>query len=341
VCALAVAPDGGSACTLSREEDAFRVWVKNTEHPVGKWICNFKVRTPSGYASLMSQGVSSSTFGQQLVAFSTDGTVLSVSYGPYVTLWDHSDATLLTSMSLFDMVADTSQASERIQTVNFLMGNDDAMLLTTANRIGVKSPFGGARSCYIGADEWSLDAKSLFGKGATVSAVVPLEDFEDQSGGSGGFFAVSISIGNGSKSVISIINRNKGELMTSAGTDTPIQWKVDGVVRSLYVEKNLASFIRLLAITKDCQMLSLSCGMEKGHAVMPNEVVRPNRYSRAQAPILKIETKSADAEQCPSFKKRKVSIVIPRGGERARNLSGFAFPSLGGKFTCSFVSGKA
>jgi hypothetical protein len=342
VCALDMAPDGASACTLSREEDAFRVWIKNTEHPVGKWICNFKVRTPSGYASLLSSGLNSSTFGQKLVAFSTDGTVLSVSYGPYVSLWDHSDATLLTSLSLLDKVAETSRASERVQTANFLPGNDDGVLLTTATRIGVKSPFGGARSCYVGADEWSLDVKSLFGNEATVSAVVPLADSEDESEGSERLFAVSIFLGNESKSVISILNRSKGKLVTSVGTDTPIQWKVDGVVRSLYVERSLGSFIRLLAITKDCQMLSLVCGSEKGHAMKSNANVSSNGYSRAQAPVLKIGTKQDDAVQRPPLnKKRKVSIVVSRvGAKSATNLSGLAFPSLGGKFTCVFVSGK-
>lgn len=341
ICALAVSPDGGAACTLSREEDAFRIWAKNTEPPVGLWKCNYKVRTPSGYASLLSRGVNSSLFGQQLVAFSTDGTALSVSYGPYVTLWDHSDATLLTSLSLNDKATATSRASEKIQTVNFLTGNDDAMLLTTASQIGVKSPFGGARSCYLGDDEWSLDFALLFGKGAIVSAVVSLADFKDPSGGSGGFFAVSISVGNGSKSIISIINRDKGKLATSVGSDAPIQWKVDGVVRSLYVEKSLSSFVRLLAITKDCQMLSLSCGSEKENAMMSNAEVRSMGHSR-QAPVLKIGTKSAGVGQqrTSSVKRRKVSIVIPRGGaERSsRNLSGFVFPALSGKFTCAFVA---
>ena len=336
VCALAVSPDGGVACTLSREEDAFRVWAKSTEVPVGKWKCHYKVRTPSGYASLLSRGVNSSSLGQQLVAFSTDGTVLSVSYGPYVTLWDHSDATLLTSLSLDDKAAVPSRASEEIQTINFLTGNDDAMLLTTASQIGVKSPFGGMRSCYLGDDEWSLDVASLFGKGAVVSAVVPLADFEDQGGGSGGFFAVSITIGNGSKSLISVMNRDNGKLMTSLGTDAPIQWKVDGVIRSLYVEKSLGSSVQLLAITKDCQMLSLRVG----HAIMSNAEILSTGNSRAQAPVLKIGTKSTDAEERPtSVKKRKVSIVIPRGGaESARNLSGFVFPALSGKFTCAFVA---
>lgn len=342
VCALDMAPDGASACTLSREEDAFRIWIKNTEHPVGKWICNFKVRTPAGYASLLSDGLNLSTFGQKLVAFSTDGTVLSVSYGPYVSLWDHSDATLLTSLSLKHKVAETSRTSERIQTANFFTGNDDGMLVTTATRIGVKSPLGGARSCYVGADEWSLDVKSLFGKEATVSAVVPLADSEDESEGSEGSFAVSISLGNESKSIISILSRSKGKLVTYLGTTTPIQWKVDGVVRSLYVEKRLGSSIRLLAITKDCQMLSLGFGSEKGHEMMSNAKVLSNGRSHAQAPLLKVGTTQDDAVQRPhAKKKRKVSIAASRvGAKRARNLSSLAFPSLGRKFTCAFVSAK-
>ncbi len=340
VCALAVSPDGGVACTLSREEDAFRVWAKNTEAPVGKWKCHYKVGTPSGYSSLLSRGANSSYLGQQLVAFAADGTVLSVSYGPYVTLWDHSDATLLTSLLLDDKAAVPSRASEKIQTVNFLTGNDDAILLTTASQIGVKSPFGGGRSCYLGDDEWSLDVASLYGEGAVVSAVVPLADFEDQGGGIGGFFAVSITIGNGSKSVISIVSRDKWKLMTSVGTDAPIQWKVDGVVRSLYVEKSLGSFVQLLAIMEDFQMLSLSCGSERGHEMTLNAKIQSTGNSRARAPVLKIGSESADAEMTPtSVKKRRVSIVIPRGGaEGAGNLFDFVFPALSGTFTCAFVA---
>lgn len=327
VCALAVSPNGNVACTLSWEEDAFRIWIKNTESPVGLWKCHYKVKTPAGFASLMSRGIDSSSFGRQLVAFSTDGTVLSVSYGPYVTLWDHSDATLLTSLSLNNKAVGPSRANENIETVYFLTGNDDAMILTTSSQTGIKSPFGGAKSCYLGEDEWYLDVASLFGEGAAISAVLPLADNEDQNRGGGGLIAVSIATGNGSKSIISIINREKGALMTFVGVD--MQWHIRGEVQSLYLEKHIGTCVQLLAITKDGQMLSLSSGIDDGHA-LSNDIWL-TRNSPALAPILKIGNKAVDMER-RSVIKRKVSISISQGGIKSEtNHSNYVFPVLSGK----------
>merc|ERR1712032_1362915 len=164
------------ACTLSREEDAFRIWAKNKEPlPAGVagatslWRCLYKVNTPSGYANL-SRGVSLH-LGQQLLAFSFDGTVLCVSYGPYVTLWDHSNATLLASLTVGNDGA--IHHTEDIQSVNFLSKRDDTILVATAGQICVKSPFGGAKSRYLGEDEWSFHVGSS-SKGGVVSAIVPL-----------------------------------------------------------------------------------------------------------------------------------------------------------------------
>ena len=91
--ALAVAPNGHVACTLSQHEDAFRVWEKSFDATSNTvyWKCLYKVKTPSGYSNQLAK---SSVDGQQLVTFSSDGTVLSVTYGSYVTLWDHASATL-------------------------------------------------------------------------------------------------------------------------------------------------------------------------------------------------------------------------------------------------------
>lgn len=336
VCALAVAPDGNVACTLSQEEDTYRIWVKSTDPLVGLWKCHYKVKSPSGFANLMSRGVNMPSSNQQLVAFSADGTVLSVSYGPYVTLWDHSDATLLTTLSLNNTTVYPSRVIEKILSVNFLPGNDDLMLLTTASQIGIKSPFGGAKSCYLGDDEWTLDVASAFGEGSTVSAVLPLVGkYAD------GLLAVSISSDNRTKSTVSIINREKGTLMNCTGTDTPMQWRVDGEVQSLYLERSLStSYVQLLAITKDGQLYSLSCRIESGHTVS-NRIVPPSRNSQAQAPILKVGNKSpSNEERLFVFKKRKVSIGTSQGGaaDRVNNLSSFVFPTLSRKFTCAFVA---
>ena len=357
VCALAVAPNGSIACTLSQEEDAFRIWAKKTGDappPAGGsggsrpsiWKCLYVVKTPSGFSNQLAQSnLNSSSIGRQLVAFSSDGTVLSVSYGPSVTLWDHTNVTLLTSVSSVDNDA-LPGSSENIETVNFLTGNDDAMLLTTAHHIRIASPFGGVKS-YLGDDEWSFDADSyvneaiVSGNGAFVSSVVPILESGERSGGTGAHFAVSVTLKDRLKSIISIVNRDRGEVAMLLGADSPIRWSVDGEVQSLYVDRNLGSVIQLLAVTKDCRMLYFSCGSDdhlkrKAMDVSHNAEVRSNRN---QAPVLKLGSKVVDADKF-TVKKRKISIgVSSRGFSSNRNNSGFEFPALSGKFTCAFIRG--
>ncbi len=80
------------------------------------WKCLYQVRTPEGYANLLSR---TRVTHQRPLVFSPDGTVLAVSYGQYVTLWDHTDATLLTSVALDN----GSQESEGVvQSADFLTG---------------------------------------------------------------------------------------------------------------------------------------------------------------------------------------------------------------------------
>jgi hypothetical protein len=350
VCALSMAPNGNVACTLSQEEDAFRIWAKKTDDTPSSaggagvrstvWKCLYVVKTPSGFANQLAQSVNSSSVGQQLVAFSSDGSVLSVAYGPYVTLWDHSNVTLLTSISTMDNAA-VSGLSENIESVNFLTGNDDAMLLTTAHQIKIESPFGGVNS-YLGDDEWLFNAAFfgneaiLLGKDASISTVVPLLESGESNRGTGGF-AVSMTLQDSSKSIISIVNREKGGVAMLAGTNTPIRWLVDGEVQSLCVERNIGSAIQLLAVMKDCRMLSLRCGLEE-HNMKKGHTAVEVRSNIAHAPVLKIGHK-VDDDQKSSVKKRKVSIgMSPRGLSSKRSFSGFEFPSLSGKFTIAFIA---
>eukprot|EP00585_Thalassiosira_rotula_P001211 CAMPEP_0196161758 /NCGR_PEP_ID=MMETSP0910-20130528/47493_1 /TAXON_ID=49265 /ORGANISM="Thalassiosira rotula, Strain GSO102" /LENGTH=1123 /DNA_ID=CAMNT_0041426703 /DNA_START=163 /DNA_END=3534 /DNA_ORIENTATION=- len=350
VCALAVSPDGSAACTLSREEDTFRMWVKSANVGGGAstsagstlWKCLYKVKTPSGYANLLSRsGASSSVSGGRPVAFSSDGTVLSVSYGPYVTLWDYSNATLLTSVTL-----DGDNGNEHesgIRSVDFLTKSDDAMLLTTAGRVGVKSPFGGVRSRYLGDDEWSFDVRA-FGEGAVVSAVVPLYDFEGASGG-GGYFAVSITCA--SRSVVSIIGREEGGVVCVKDADgCSFRWPIDGEVQSLCVDECSGSSVRLLAITRDWRMLSLSIGSKNGPAARKRiQAVseRENVLAQPRAPVLKSgAATTTDGEVVAlqsSMKRRKVSIGNPGKLTGEDVISGFEFPNaLSGKFTSAFIA---
>ena len=347
VCALALAPQGNVACTLSKEEDAFRVWGKSTTTTAPgvattMWKCLYRVKTPSGYSNLLSNGLNTSSSplpGQtKLVAFSSDGTVLSVSYGPCVTLWDHSNAALLTSLNLDDA---NENGSEDIQSVDFLTKDDDAMLLTSKGRIGVKSPFGGMpRPCYLGEDEWTRKSTSFVGDEgndtAIITSVIPLRSIGQKDGEANkdGTFAISTVCDGGLESVVSIVDRD-GE-GTSGGA--MMQWKVSGEVQCLCVERCQGSSIRLLAMTKDCQILSLSHASAEGKEKKGRRVaLNSNAALSRTAPVLKVGT-DATYEQT-STKKRKVSIA----GTSVRTKeedgdAGFNFPALSGRFTAAFIA---
>eukprot|EP00986_Skeletonema_menzelii_P016899 scaffold16368_cov155-Skeletonema_menzelii.AAC.2 len=326
VCALAISPDGETACTLSRQEDAFRIWSKNTTYsPSGvasfMWKCLYKVKTPAGFANLLSQNNYSSP-GQNLVCYSSDGSVLSVCYGTHVTLWDHSSATLLNSLS----------SDQGIRHLHFLTKNDDFLLMTSESQVVIKSPFGGAgQSCYLGNDEWSVDM-SAFGRDAKISSVIP---FGDSGLGAKGFFAVSVALDNGEETVVMVVDRSERGVACMKDTDNLMYWRIKGGVSSLCVNECIGSGVELLAITDDCRMLSLTVGIRKAESVL-NSKRQSTSISRTQAPVLQV---GPEVDSQP-IKKRKLS-TMPRGTGKAQQFeTGFEFPSLSGKFITSFLSRK-
>jgi WD40 repeat protein len=135
ISAVAMSKDGQSACTVSNDENAFRIWKQVIEtdeddnqrrRPV--WICQYKVSTPSGFATLPtpSQGVD----------FSSDGSTLCITYGHFMTLWDHHDTTLLNTLQHF-----TNEPIAQMQFVKTGMIHDSVM---SRSKHGVKlqSPYG-------------------------------------------------------------------------------------------------------------------------------------------------------------------------------------------------------
>lgn len=336
VCALAISPNGETACTLSRQEDAFRIWAKNTTYsPTGvasvMWKCLYKVKTPSGFANLLSHNQRSSP-GQNLVAFSSDGSVLSVCYGTHITLWDHANATLLNSMSSVEGGAIPTGMNTNIQHLHFLTKDDDFLLLASESQVAIKSPFGGAgQSCYLGNDEWSVDMSS-FGRDAKVSSVIPLGG---SVLGAKGFFAVSVSLDNGAETVVMVVNRSECGIACMEDTDRLMYWRIKGGVSSLCVNESIGSAVELIAITEDCRMLSLNVGIHKEKSVLSLKG-QSTSITRTQAPVLQV---GSEVDSQP-MKRRKIS-TIPRGAGKAQQFAiGFEFPSLSGKFTTSFLSHK-
>ncbi|KAL9191189.1 hypothetical protein ACHAXT_000895 [Thalassiosira profunda] len=330
VCALAVAPGGDVACTLSREEGAFRVWAK---HPPASaaggagatpWKCRYRVQTPAGYANLLSnQSAANSFLARQLVSFSSDGSVLAVTYGPRVTLWDHSGAALLTSLT-----QDAANAGDEddVTAVHFLTKDDDVVLLSTERRLDVQSPCGKAN--YLGTDAWGLDAASL-GNGARISAVAPLRELRSTRAGARGCFAAAFAMDGGSRSEVVVVRKDEGSVLCAEGTDVPLRWTIDGAIQCLCA--GAGPNLQLLAVTADGRMLSLRGGAEtkarKGGAASED--------GRARAPVLRVGSVMAEARS--AVKRRKVTLV-GAAADRAAGASGFDFPRLSGRFTSAFVA---
>ena len=323
ICGLDLAPSGNIACTLSQEENAFRVWTKNDTSTEVLWKCLYKVKTPSGLSNLLASKLPSSY--ERLVSFSSDSSVLSVCYGTVVTLWDHSNATLLTSL-----IADASRSKEDIRQAHFMNKTDDTLLLLTKSQVRTISPFGGgSKKCYLGNDEWTFNAKDLGDTEGTFSAAVPLPGFGG-SKGAGGFFVTSVASSNGKRSVISVVNREDGNLLRLDKAD--VQWEIKGEVQSLSMVSSSGLAVQLLVITKDCNLMSLSIQSEEPGSTARAPSMKKKVESQSSAPMLKFITD----EQEPSIKRRKISFGLITRSDKSE--IGLDFPALTGKFTKAFIA---
>jgi hypothetical protein len=145
VSSACVSGDGMYACTVSNDEKAFRLWSSDTSLALDRqektsWKCNYRIAAPSGY--------SNSSVAKNGVAYSSDASILAIAYGSAVTLWDHHQMTLLTS--LHHLISDSSP----IDSVNFVSSDKLADMLLTASLKGVslQSPYGSAGPRHVG---WS------------------------------------------------------------------------------------------------------------------------------------------------------------------------------------------
>ena len=332
VCALDIAQKGHVACTLSQQENAFRVWAKNTASEEVLWKCLYKVKTPSGLSNMLSTKVQSPS-SERIVSFSSDGSVLSVCYGPVITLWDHSNATLLTSLSTESNISSNGDQTKRnIQEAHFMNATDDTLLLTTKRMVYTKSPFGGGSNRYLGNDEWSFGVGCLGDAKGSVSAVIPLPGF-GKNLGVGGFFLAAVSAKDKKRSTLSVVDREKGGLLHVEKSDkSPMQWQVDGEVKSMFLNACHGSLLEVFVITDDHNMILLSTGDEMGGDIFgaPPVMRKVALKSQLRAPTLKFKA----LNKAPESKRRKISFGINRRSE----YSGFDYPALSGKFTTSFIA---
>ena len=168
---LAISPSGSKACSLSHEEGAFHIWIKgrttNTEHnaltpysPSWKRMC--KITVPSGYSTAKESEVVQDK--DSTVTFSNDGSVLAIAFGCNITLWDHSNATLL----------NTIRAPDILRHLKFVRSPLDMILAVGKSSVSIVAPFGEG---YLGNDCWSYTLSKdtiLENKRIELGLVTPL-----------------------------------------------------------------------------------------------------------------------------------------------------------------------
>ena len=137
VSAAALSSDGNFACTVSNDEKAFRLWrrvIVPNEHDsaakTAEWVCRYRVDIPAGFSNYPT--------GTSAVSFSEDGSVLAIGFGSMVTLWDHHEVTLLTTLGNF---GDNTVICDNLQ---FLSSTTmkDALLVSSSRVVALQSPYG-------------------------------------------------------------------------------------------------------------------------------------------------------------------------------------------------------
>lgn len=168
---LAISPLGNRACSISHEEGTFHIWGKgktvNSERnelspilPSWKRLC--KITIPAGYSNLPNYECGQDK--NSTVTFSSDGSVLAIAFGQNVTVWDHSNATLLNTIRAPDYLCD----------IKFVRSPLDMMLAVGKSSVSIVAPFSGG---YLGNDCWSykLPEKTIVeNKQIELGLVTPL-----------------------------------------------------------------------------------------------------------------------------------------------------------------------
>ena len=148
VSAVGISPDGQTVCTVSHREKTFRIWRRQlttttTTSSTGRhnrttpeWVCKYKLSIPSG--------LSNHATCKDGVAFSSDGSIVAIVHGHMVSLWDHVDATLLTTL----MDEHPIESMEFVNTAHV----HDMVMTRTRRGVKLQSPYGAARGIHLG---WS------------------------------------------------------------------------------------------------------------------------------------------------------------------------------------------
>mmetsp|Transcript_27135 Transcript_27135/g.39714 ORF Transcript_27135/g.39714 Transcript_27135/m.39714 type:complete len:1174 (-) Transcript_27135:240-3761(-) len=365
IVALAMDPKGNKACTLSHEEGAFRVWEKRgNKKKKGPhstpWKCLYKITTPSGYSNYEDNN----TQPTSSVAFSADSSVLAVSYGPFVTLWDHTSASLLTTLT------HEEKLSSQISFIN--VNVMDMMLLHGESSVTVTPPFGensmhcGKEGWFYGLDGLHCQNESSKPKVTCVTAVPKMGYSNNDNSGVNG---VAIAMmqdedGGGKITTIVVVDEASGDPLWTKDGRHPMSWTVkDRVVSMCCVPgaTNKAAS-RLFILTDRNQMILLESSDLAGDEQEKKGITKYNSSTGAKsvfktlmnAPRLNVQRGSGQANMTGQKRKRsphdrKGNIIkkpnrmsgfgafSARGADAAAQLPTSDLPVLSGVFTTAFV----
>ncbi|CAJ1936629.1 unnamed protein product [Cylindrotheca closterium] len=215
VSALAIAKTGLVACTVSNDEKAFRIWnraksERGSAEPAS-WTCRYKVTIPAGFSNFetMKGGV----------AFSEDGSVLALSFGGMVTLWESEEARYLTTIRHLDDINNSS--IDLVQFVSF-GGLHDLLLVKSPSGVSLQSPF--PQNASFTGWCWGIpaEAKGISVKDAALAA-------------SANCLAVALFDSNKQQSRIVLIDAASGNagIKTESMHNVKLIGKIDGCIMSL------------------------------------------------------------------------------------------------------------
>ena len=146
VCAATLSERGTVACTLSPEEQAFRIWERRRSPPqpptadqfdtelAAPWFCRYRIEVPSGFANHVPAKVTTTC----PTSFSSDDSTLAIGLGNHVTLWDVDQQVLLVSLPH----SDTTTAIQRVLFLPSTSKFCDMMLTWSKRHVTFHSPFG-------------------------------------------------------------------------------------------------------------------------------------------------------------------------------------------------------
>jgi len=341
VSSIALSPRGDVACTVSNDENAFRVWrrisaipdeedhTKSRRTPV--WVCQYKVTTPAGFSNH-----STSRGG---ACFSPDGSTLAICYGHLISLWNHKEAVLMHTIKHCD--------TNCIDSIQFISTTTNADMVMTISKsaVLVQSPFGSK-----GQKGWKCAVPPNCEDAAVLNARF-LVSHE----------MVAISTFFVKKQVTKV-------LLLDATSGTPnksLIWELNGKVISVVAtgkQKQTAAWVRVgeklkevketpvrlfavcssgemmllktcVGVEEELSPLSISSNDQHEEENVPRIYVPPQQKNRKRPRASSIVDEEPVTKRAPTV----ASLAAFMGDEVGGAILTTDLPSLGGAFTRAFV----